>query len=74
MDNSARILQDLYDSEINFAIITFWDAGFQVKLGDDLNGFRATETVRNFSEAVEWLRSQTIEAYPESAFAKAYQK
>ncbi|MGY8633566.1 hypothetical protein RAD15_13895 [Bradyrhizobium sp. 14AA] len=27
-DPTARVLQDLYDSEINFTIATFWDAGF----------------------------------------------
>jgi hypothetical protein len=74
MDESARILQDLYDSEINFTIVTFWDAGFEVKLGDQLNGFAATGWVNNFSEAVEWLRLRTIAEYPESVFAKAYQR
>src|SRR4051794_41297797 len=37
----AVILQDLYDSEINYTIATFWDAGFRVMLGDDLDGFIA---------------------------------
>lgn len=72
MDNSARILQDLYDSEINFAIIAFWDAGFKVMLGDEVNGFSATERVHNFPQGIEWLRIRTLEQHPESAFAKAY--
>ncbi|AWM02580.1 hypothetical protein [Bradyrhizobium amphicarpaeae] len=73
-DSSACILQDLYDSEINFTIITFWDAGFEIKLGDELNGFAATGRVNNFSEAVEWLRIRTLEQYPESGFAKAHRR
>ncbi|MFZ5717386.1 MAG: hypothetical protein ACOY3N_31540 [Bradyrhizobium sp.] len=66
MDNSARVLQDLYDSEINFAIIAFWDAGFKVMLGDEVNGFSATERVNNFPDAIEWLRTRTLEQHPES--------
>ena len=32
------ILQRLYDSEINFEVSGFYDAGFDVRLGDHLNG------------------------------------
>jgi hypothetical protein len=35
------ILQRLYDSEINFEVSGFYDAGFDVRLGDHLNGFIA---------------------------------
>jgi len=31
----------LYDSEINFEISCFWDAGFNWKLGDSVNGYVA---------------------------------
>jgi hypothetical protein len=72
MDRNSRILQDLYDNEINFTIATFWDGGFQIKLGDELNGFDATGTAGNLVDAVEWLRLQAIEIYPESVFAKSY--
>ena len=30
MDPTVRLLQDLYNSEINYTIATFWDAGFRV--------------------------------------------
>jgi len=73
MDRIVRILQGLYDSEINFTIATFWDAGFQVKLGDELNGFAATGTAANLIDAVEWLSAQAIEKYPESHFATCRQ-
>jgi hypothetical protein len=48
-------LQALYDSEINFTITTFWDAGFKWKLGDDMNGFDAEGEARTMKEAVEQL-------------------
>ena len=73
-DKIARIFQDLYDSEINFAIATFWDCGFAIRLGDPLNGFTATGNARNFAEAVEWLRILAIEHYPESVFAEAHRR
>jgi hypothetical protein len=68
----SKILQDLYDSEINFSIDTFWDAGFEVKLGDVTNGFKAETTVYTITEAVEWLRATAVETYPESVFAQTY--
>jgi hypothetical protein len=34
-------LQRLYDIEINFEVSGFHDAGFEVRLGDALNGFVA---------------------------------
>jgi len=51
MTHPRIILQDLYDSEINFSISSFWDAGFEVKLGDDLNGFVASGIAKTFDEA-----------------------
>ena len=33
------ILQRLYDSEINFEVSGFYDAGFDVRLGDHFNEF-----------------------------------
>ena len=73
-DRSAMILQDLYDSEINFSITTFWDSGFQVKLGDELNGFVASGCAMEFSNVVEWLLVRAVEKYPDSTFAKTYRK
>jgi hypothetical protein len=39
------ILQRLYDSEINFEVARFYDAGFDVRLGDHLNGFVVKDKV-----------------------------
>lgn len=71
-DRAGVILQDLYDSEINFSIVTFWDNGFEVKLGDEMNGFVASGNAIGFSNAVEWLMVRAIEKYPDSIFAKTY--
>ena len=76
MDRTSRILQDLYDSEINFTIAAFWDGGFQVKvgLGDEVNGFAAVETADDIVDAIEWLRVEAIERFPESVFAKTHRR
>jgi hypothetical protein len=34
----------IYDSEINVRISWFWDCGFEVRLGDEINGFLVEET------------------------------
>jgi len=39
-------LQKIYDSEINISIGWFWDGGITLRLGDEMNGFPAEETVR----------------------------
>jgi hypothetical protein len=52
---NPNIPQQLYDREINFSISCFWDGGFTVKIGDELNGFRAETTVATYAEALQWL-------------------
>jgi len=66
-----EILQKLYDSEINFSVSCFWDGGIDVKIGDPLNGVKATACFRTISEAIEWLNYKAVELYPQSEFAKA---
>ena len=39
------VFQELYDSEINFSISVLWDGGFELKMGDNLNGFDAEATL-----------------------------
>ncbi len=67
--NAAKILQKLYHSEINFRIHTFWDAGFEVELGDPLNGIKWTGNGDNLILAVNKLAQAAIEFYPHSEFA-----
>lgn len=63
------VQQELYRSEINCSIVTFFDDGWQVALGDNMNGFIAEATVRTFEEAEAWLTRMAIERYPTSIFA-----
>lgn len=66
------VLQDLYHSEINFTISTFWDGGFDVKLGDPQNGFVDEANFTRFGMVEGWLISAAIHHYPKSLFAKMY--
>ena len=73
-DNSVQkleALQALYDSEINFSISTFWDGGFDVKLGSEM-GFSASANFKTFNECIYWLVDEAIKEYPNSKFAEAY--
>lgn len=65
-----EFLQKVYDSEINFSISTFWDAGFDVKLGDKLNGFLAEKTgLRDMADVCKEIEIMILEHYPESEIA-----
>jgi hypothetical protein len=70
----AQVLQDLYDSEINARVEWFYDGGFSVSIGDMLNGWKASQNLRTLIEAVDWLRTEAVKRYPESAFAKKYRQ
>ena len=39
-------LQKIYASEINVRMGWFWDGGIEIRLGDDVNGYLAEETVQ----------------------------
>jgi hypothetical protein len=63
---SASIFQQLYDSEINFEASCFWDAGFDVRLADAVNGFLAQDQVPTWEAAEEWLHYAALKYYPNS--------
>jgi len=65
-----HILQRLYDSEINASISSFWDGGFTVKLGDEMNGFVAEAQCQTMEEAERWLFNEALLRFPTSDFAK----
>lgn len=67
------VLQELYDSEINFRLETLWDAGFDWRLGDDLNGYKAEGCGLTLDEAVGQLAFAAFKHYPNSTFIKAHQ-
>lgn len=60
------------NSEINFSISTFWDGGFDVKLGDEMSGFSASANFRTLRECIYWLADEAIKKYPDSKFAEAF--
>ena len=69
-ESPMSILQRLYDSEINFEVSGFYDAGFDVRLGDHLNGFLAEGKVETWAEVEAWLRDQVLAHFPDSKFAQ----
>lgn len=66
------VFQDLYDSEINFSISCLWDGGFDIALGDEMNGFREKTTVCRWGEIAPWLTCQAIKHRPETEFTYMY--
>lgn len=72
MPKPKPLMQRIYDFEVNIAVAfaSFWDGGFEVKIGDTLNGFAAEDQVLSWAEAEKWFRMKMIELYPDSKFAK----
>jgi hypothetical protein len=66
------VFQDLYHSEINFSVSTFWDGGFDVRLGDEMSGFKASATIDRWGQIEPWLTAEAIKAFPKSIFALMY--
>jgi hypothetical protein len=66
----AAELQKIYDSEINVRISWFWDCGFEVRLGDETNGFLAEETFAFIAGILPWLQQAIAHFYPDSAYAR----
>jgi hypothetical protein len=64
-------LQKIYDSEINVRIGWFWDAGIEIRLGDDMNGYLAEETVKTVAEIVPWLQEAIAHFYSRSSYARS---
>ena len=63
-------LTNLYDSEINFAISTFWDSGYYWKLGDEANGFKAEGNTDCLTDAIGALHEAALRHYPNSVYAR----
>ncbi|MGE0290510.1 MAG: hypothetical protein AB7I42_29565 [Bradyrhizobium sp.] len=60
-------LKALYDAEINVEMVSFWDSGWTVRMGDKRNGFRSQKTFegRNSLEDIgPWLLSEAARLYP----------
>ena len=66
----GKVMQALYDSQINCEVFTFWDNGFSVRLGDFMKGFDAETLVDTSGEAAIWLDKMARETYPTSSYAQ----
>jgi hypothetical protein len=71
---NLELLQDLYDSEINFEIAAFWNAGFIVRLGNKSIGFKVQAAASTYGDAVQCLRRLALTQFPDSLFAKKYRQ
>lgn len=72
MTTLTDIMGALYSSEINCGMQSFWDGGFDVWIGDELNGKREISSgyyPSMFSEAMNWLHDAALRHYPNSAYA-----
>ena len=63
-------IQLLYASEINAEVNWFWDAGFTVRVGDRLNGFKTAVVGVPFEHLADTLVCEAIKYYPNSDLAK----
>jgi len=73
LNDGLGVFLDLYDSEINFTISTFWDSGYKAKLGDEMNGFKdESDCLNNIQDVVRELTRMAIQQYPDSTFAGKY--
>lgn len=63
--DKIEALQAIYNAEINFSISTFRDGGFTAKIGDEVNGFVASETFETLAGAMNWITETAPVLYPE---------
>jgi hypothetical protein len=64
----STVLQMVYDSEINFELSCFWDAGFYWKLGDSANGYVAEGKASSIEDPIRQLTDAALTHLPESGF------
>lgn len=71
-----KVMADLYRSEINASFSGFYDGGWTVKLGDEMNGFVAEHTFDfdKINSAASWLANEAAIRYPDSKFAKEFRE
>jgi hypothetical protein len=62
------VMRKLYESEINCAISSFWDSGWDVKLGEEMNGYVAESDFHTLDEAAEFLDEETRRHFPTSLY------
>jgi hypothetical protein len=68
MGTLEQELQKIYDSEINLSISWMWDAGFDLKLGDEFGGFVEEGQVRSVGDVLPWFQEAIAKHYPTSQY------
>lgn len=68
MSDASMIMNELYASEINVAIASFWDGGWEWKLGDESNGFVTQGVAEDWDSAVYELAEAASSYYEHSGF------
>lgn len=56
--------------EVNIEVGWLWDGGITVRLGYEMNGFLAEETVPTIADVLPWLQEAIAHFYPDSTYAK----
>lgn len=77
--NKTEILQNIYDSEINFALMSpCWDGGFTIVIGTEPYGetlkpekceYRESG-IETLDRAIDRLVEKVVELYPDSVFTQ----
>ena len=69
----VSVLDDLYDSEINIQISSFWDGGYCVKLGYSGDGFKSeSQYIETLDDVAREIIRMAVNLYPASDFGKKY--
>ena len=69
--NLGDILNALYDSEINISVVSFWDGGWTIKIGDPSNGYVAERNFKELDdECVRWIIKAAQLGWPDSYFTR----
>lgn len=64
-------LRKMYDSEINVQISSFWDGGWSVALGDEMNGYKRPKWQScEIEEIIPALQELIKEHYPNSKYVR----
>ena len=72
--NLQFVLKDLYDSEINFELSTFWDGGYTLKIFGVSGSFQRTTEGLTLKEVPIEIVRMVVMHYPDSDFAKRYRR
>lgn len=71
MNNLEQELKKIYDSEINVHLDSFWDGGWHIQVGDNMNGFHDAGYGYSIEEVIPTLKELIKQHYPQSDYAKS---